>query len=173
MPRSHFGALPLLLVLAAACASGDPLGVDRSDLSAGAGQPLAVERLRPESVSFTSQSGMTDSARVVIRTEAAWRETWQRVWQSVQPTPPVPQVDFQRDLLVVAGLGLRHTGGYGIVVDSAYRHADHVEVVIRKISPGRNCIVTMATTQPVDIARLPATQQPVRFRERSEVRNCD
>jgi hypothetical protein len=172
MPRSYLGAFPLLLVLAAACASGDPLGADRSALAEGAGQPLAVERLQPESVSFTFHSGMTDSARVVIRTETAWREAWQRLWATAQPKPPVPPVDFQRDLLVVAALGLRPTGGYGIVVDSAYRHADHVEVVIRKISPGSACIVTMATTQPVDVARLPATQQPVRFRERLEVRNC-
>ena len=73
---------------------------------------------------------------------------------------------------MVVALGARSTGGYGILVDGANETENAgTAVTIRSISP-KNCIVTLAFTQPVDIARLPRRDGSVSFIERSEVHVC-
>jgi hypothetical protein len=137
------------------------------------GDVIPVTRLRVEPYTFTYNSGLTDSARIVVQDANTWAATWTAIWSRHSPQPALPTIDFSQEMLVVAALGTRSSGGYGIFVDSAYQRADHIEVVIRKVSPGSRCIVTAALSAPVDVARLPRSSQPVRYRERSVVRNCD
>lgn len=76
-------------------------------------------------------------------------------------------------MVVVVALGLRMSGGYGILIDGASEiGADEVAVAVRSISPGPRCGVTGALIQPVDIARLPRRDGPVHFVEDSEVHSC-
>ncbi len=57
-------------------------------------------------------------------------------------------------------------------MEGATRTADGVELSILKQSPGSRCGTYAAITTPVDIARLSRVDGAVRFRERSEVREC-
>lgn len=165
------GAL-LMMLLASRCS---PALEPDASRSAGetAGTAIPIVRLRAEPYSFTSHSGMQDPAWVVVRSAGAWNQLWSQIWRGHSPTPPLAAVDFSREMLVVAALGRRSSGGHSIFVDSAYQRSEHIEVVVRKVSPGSQCMVTGALTEPVDIARLPASTQPVRFRERSVVHNCE
>lgn len=155
-----------------ACSAPDLLAPERSRSVSGAGEPVALVRLRSEPFSFTYASGLTDSARVVVRHTQQWTDLWNSLWSRHFPQPVLPDVDFSRDMLVVAALGTRPTGGYGPYVDSAYQRTDHLEVVVRKVAPGTSCVTTQAITQPVDVARLPRSDQRVRYRERSVVVDC-
>jgi hypothetical protein len=137
------------------------------------GEIIPVTRLRAEPYTFTYNSGLADSARIVVQDANTWASTWTALWGRHSPEPALPSIDFSQEMLVVAALGTRSSGGYSIYVDSAYQRTDHIEVVIRKVSPGKRCIVPAALTEPVDIARLPRSSQPVRYRERSVVRDCD
>ena len=172
MRRSAFAVLS---VLAAAGCAGSPSLQDAPPLDEqrpvqeGA---LPLTRLRAEPYALTFSSGMTDSARIVVRDAETWRQVWSRIWRNHSPGHALPAIDFSREMVVVAALSGRPTGGYNILVESAYQRADHVEVVIRKTSPGRNCGTTQALTEPVDAARIPATTQPVRFRESHSFHQC-
>jgi hypothetical protein len=86
--------------------------------------------------------------------------------------PAAPQIDFGREMVAVAALGQRPSGGFSIYVDSAYQRVGYVQVVVRKVVPGGRCVVTGALTQPVDLAGISAVNQPVQFRERSSVDDC-
>jgi hypothetical protein len=137
------------------------------------GEVIPITRLRAEPYTFTYNSGLTDSARIVVQDANTWAATWTAIWRRHSPEPALPNIDFSREMLVVAALATRSSGGYSIFVDSAYQRTDHIEVVIRKVSPGSRCGVTTALTEPVDIARLPRSSQPVRYREQSVVRDCE
>ena len=89
------------------------------------------------------------------------------------PEPALPDVDFAREMVVVAALGERRSGGYAIVLDSATGRGGTLVVHLRTRSPDARCAVTGALTQPVDAARLPRHDGPVEFRERAEVVRCD
>jgi hypothetical protein len=160
------------LLLAAACGKTGSLGPEGAQSSGPAGEPLTVTRLASEPYPFTSFSGLTDSARVVVRDARAWEAIWGEIWRHHIRLPELPAIDFQREMVVVAALGSRRSGGYGILVDGATRTAEGAEVSILKQSPGARCGTTGGITAPVDIARLPRVEGTVRFRERSEVREC-
>jgi hypothetical protein len=134
--------------------------------------PLRVERFRPDARGFASYSGIDESLRVVIRADVEWRRYWQRLHARMTPAPPLPAVDFRRQMVVLAALGERRSGGYVIRIDSAYDASRWIEVVVQRTAPGERCFVTAALTQPVDVVSIPKRSGPVRFREREGVESC-
>jgi hypothetical protein len=146
-----------------------------SDTASPPGEPGAnvpVVRLRSEPYSFAYYSGFDKADRIVIRDAVTWQSVWKDVWSGDSEVPPVPAVDFSREMVLVAALGARSSGGYGIMIDGANETVTGgINVTIRSISP-LNCVVTEAFTQPIDIARLPIRSGRVEFTERSEVRRC-
>lgn len=134
--------------------------------------PVPVERFRGGATAFTSYSGLTDSMQVVLRDSVAWRQLWQRINSPFLPQPPLPAVDFGRDMVVVTALGNRPSAGYDVVIERADVDTSGVEVAVRRTLPAAGCPVAAVETQPVDLARLPATDRPVRFRERSITTPC-
>jgi hypothetical protein len=133
---------------------------------------VPVIRLRAEPYSFEFASGLDTAARLVVRDAGAWKSLWAQIYEQRTPVPPVPTVDFSREMLVVAALGERSSGGYGILIDGASIEGANLTIAVRSISPGGACGVTLAATQPVDIARLPRRDGVVRFVERAEVMEC-
>jgi|SRR5215213_1258748 len=117
--------------------------------------------------SFT-KGPVLDQLRVVVRD----RETWEDVWKRINPAPdppPLPEIDFTREMLVVAAMGSRPTTGYRIIIDKAYLYQSYprLEIVIRSIDntkcPGLGQFDVM--TAPIDVVRVPRTEYPVVLRE--------
>ena len=185
----------LLVVLGGACASGpDPADDSAGDARApaspstpatpatpatpvttpagrGTDGPVAVRRLRAEPYAFTHHSGFSDSARIVARDAATWARAWDKIHERGSPRA-LPTVAFADSMVVIVALGVRNTGGYGILVDGAARVRDTLAITVRRIAPGARCGTAAALSQPVDIALLPRLQLPVRWVEKAEVTNC-
>ncbi|HEU4508677.1 MAG TPA: hypothetical protein VFR78_10595 [Pyrinomonadaceae bacterium] len=108
-----------------------------------------------------------DQTRLVVRD----RDTWVQVWSRINrpPEPPLPEIDFAREMLVVAAMGWRPSSGYRIIIEKAYLHEQYprLEVVVRSIDnskcPGLGHFTVI--TAPIDIVRLPQTDRGVVFRE--------
>jgi hypothetical protein len=170
----RFGAIALTVALGA-CAGADPASPP-GDVVTPPGDPgktITVVRLRAEPYSFAYYSGLAQSDRIVVRDAATWQTVWNKVWQNAGDVPPLPAVDFSSEMILVAALGSRGTGGYGILIDGATEAANEgIDVAIRSVSPGANCVTTQAFTQPVDIARLPLRAGKIEFKERAEVYSC-
>jgi hypothetical protein len=134
---------------------------------------LAVERLRPDAAAFTSSSGIDEPGTFVMRDAVEWASIWRRIHARRHPVPPLPEVDFEREMVVVAALGPKRTGGHTIRIERAWHDGTKVVVLVQEESPGAGCIVPQAFVSPVDIARLPASAGPVEFKVESTVRDCD
>ena len=171
--RRPIAALALPLALGALACDGAPTPPDARALLDERGERVAMTRLRDEPQPLTFSSGLRAPARAIVRDDALWAATWTAIWAGHAPTPPVPAIDFSREMVVVAALGERSSGGHAIVLDSATRRGGTLLVHLRTRSPGARCMVTAALTQPVDAARLPRHDGPVEFRERAEVVRCD
>ena len=149
------------------------LGCAGSDVTQPVGTSIPLVRLRAEPYSFTFVSGFDKPTRLVVRDVLTWQTVWSQIYLRESPVPPLPAIDFSREMVVVAALGSHSTGGYSILLDSASEAAaDGVAVTVNSSSPGSNCIVTDAFTQPLDVARLPLRHGPVSFVEQSHVSNC-
>lgn len=118
-------------------------------------------------------SQLQQPERLVVRDQAAWVAAWGSLWPNGVPIPAPPTVDFSKDMIVLAALGARSTGGYSIFVDSARATASGLILFIGTSSPGQHCVTTQAFTQPVDIARLPRTDAAVQFVDVPRVEDCE
>jgi hypothetical protein len=165
MTRLTTLTLTALAGLAVGCA-------DSLTLEEPTGKAMALVRLRDEGYALTFYSGLSKPERIVVSDDSTWQETWARIWAGRTPLPPLPEADFEKEMLVVAALGGRPTGGYGIVADSAFEDGDGLLIQVRTISPGTMCITTQAFTQPVDVARIPRVTGEISFRDRPEINEC-
>jgi hypothetical protein len=138
----------------------------------GPDRPLPLTRLRSEPYSYTYNSSLREPQRSVIRDRAAWQELWSAMWRGHSPPPPIPDIDFSQEMVVVVALGERPTGGFSIFVESASESPSGVAVRVRSVSPGSSCGTTQALTQPADIGRLPRRDGPVTFAEQTAVEEC-
>lgn len=137
--------------------------------------PVPVTPVTPRkcpSCSFSDSSGIKEKLRLVVRDRDAWRELWAKINASVSPSPRLPEIDFSQEMVVIAGLGSRPSGGYGIIIDHVYQEGNQLEIVVVSRSPGPNCAVTLALTAPVDIVRLPRMEDSAVFQEKEMIEEC-
>jgi len=122
---------------------------------------------------FGGNSGIETRERMVIRDQAAWITLWDRLnaGAGVQPQVDAPVVDFDRYMVIVATMGLRHTGGFQIIVQSVHRVGADLYVVVDERGHA-GCGVTQAFTEPLDGVVVPRTEGEVVFVERTSVHRC-
>lgn len=138
---------------------------------------MAPKRPGPRT-SFTTGGGIWDQLRVVVRDRESWLDVWKRIHRPdpnrgpYPEPPPLPEIDFSREMVVVAAMGRRPTSAYAIIIDSAYERDDQLEVVVRSVENRKGCGAFTMMTAPVDIVRLPKTERSVVFREIEVVPDC-
>ena len=134
--------------------------------------PIPLIRFRTDSIAFEFSSGVGQAQNFVIKDAAAWNDLWQRIYATQTPVPPLPDVDFNTQLVVASAIGGKPTGGYDVLLTGAAQDASGLVIAVRATSPGAHCIVTQAFTQPIDIARLAKTGGDVRFEQTEQVVDC-
>ena len=122
---------------------------------------------------YRHSSGFDERMRTVVRDSATWGRLWTQTMGSHSPKAPLPATNFARELLILAAMGTRSSGGYTITIDSVFTAADTVHVIVREWSPGRTCGTTAALTEPVAIARVERYELPTRFVERADTVRCE
>jgi hypothetical protein len=157
-------------LLAGGCGGGGPTETPESRSEVPGGQRIELRAVTPQPMYY---SGLDAPAREVVRTAAQWQTLWQRIFRLQQPQPGAPAVDFGRETVVVAAMGVRNTGGYVITVDSVTATADAVHVHVTESSPGSRCFTTQALTAPVHAVAIPADGRAVRFHENAVVHACE
>jgi protease stability complex PrcB-like protein len=114
-------------------------------------------------------AGIWDGMRIVIRDRATWENIWKRILSPdpyhdpYQAVPSLPQIDFSKEMLIVAAMGRRPSGGYRILIDRARETRTSIEVEVQNISSCGTAPAIM--TAPIDIVRIPKTDLPVTFKE--------
>lgn len=85
-----------------------------------------------------------EGADLVIRDKKNWEWFWSRHTAGITPSPPVPDINFGRDMVIVSILGY-HTSGGGPAIDvfevKAPDHRLHVLIEDNK-TPGPLTVIT-------------------------------
>ena len=158
------------LSLATACATRPPVMSSRAIPDGAISVPL---RRDETTVSiFQGNSGMTDSARLVIRGDAEWRRTWAQLIGHITPAPELPAIDFTKEMVVIAAMGPRPTAGYMIRIARVGRSSGVTYVDVISESPGPTCRSAQMITSPADVVVVPAINEPVAFVETVTVKTC-
>lgn len=147
--------------------------------AANQGKPVPVTPMEPRlpgpRTSFRIGSNFEYSFRLVIRDRDTWHSIWKRLYRhnpSNGPYPELPEIDFSREMVVVAAMGQQPSTGYYIIVDSAYERDDRLEVVVKSVITLKCFGVMTMMTAPIDIVRLPRIERRVVFRESEVEPDC-
>ena len=155
--------------LLAGCGEGGLTGVDGARTGLAGGERVKARALFANPM---FSSGIEARLRDVVRGQEGWTAFWNEAWERHSPLPAAPAVDFAREMVVVASMGGRASGGFRITIDSVAATAGGVHVFVTERSPGSSCVVTAAITAPVDAVAVPASDLPVTFHERTVVHDC-
>jgi hypothetical protein len=117
-------------------------------------------------------SGMTTQQRLVIRDGATWAKVWAQIAAPHQPPPAVPAVDFAKDVVIVAAMGTKDSGGYSITINDVGLVPGGARISVTEESAGANCGVTMALTSPVAVVLVPRFDGGATFQEHTSKRDC-
>lgn len=140
----------------------------------GCGQSLAPDdavgavpltRLTSEPHAFSVFSAVDQPQRLAVRDAGTLAKLWPAWWSTMSHPPPIPDVDFSREMLVVAALGAKPSSGFDVVLDSASARGDHLTVYVRTTSPPPGSAVLTVITRPIDIARVRRTSGAVVFQD--------
>jgi hypothetical protein len=131
------------------------------------GSPVAVSEYQlgrpPPPADLHQYSGYTDPARLIIRSQTEWASAWVRINDGAHPMPPLPEVNFDTDMVVLAAAGTRPSGGFDITITDAALDAGALRVGVVETTPGAGCFVAAVITFPVAVARVARHDGPVEF----------
>ncbi len=119
------------------------------------------------------QSGIRDALRLVVRDAESWGRLWTDVAGPRTPPPDRPDVDFEQEMMIVAAVGMRGTGGYGIEIEEVYQEGARLVAVVVETSPGPDCMTTQAFSAPAVGVRVARSDLPVSFVERRVTLECE
>ncbi len=128
--------------------TGPPDSVPRTQV-----QLLAL----PPEATFQFRHSDLDSLRAVVREP----DDWKALWAAETPLYPVPTIDFEREMLLVAAAGVRY--GTSIRIDSVFVAQDTMFAVVREHS---GCVGLPMSIRPFHVVRVAQTGHPVMFIDR-------
>jgi len=115
-------------------------------------------------VYYDDSPAFRDSVRLIVRDQTAWQTQWRRATSLQATPPPLPAIDFDREMAVLVGAG-RMSPGDQIHVDSAGVQGDYFVVWVRTIV---QCRRFSGDVYPLEIVRVVQSDKPGHFIERRE-----
>lgn len=110
-------------------------------------------------------SGIASKQLIVVRDIDVFTGLWSDHAVGIVPQPAQPTVAFGTDMVIAAFAGQRDTGGYGVTIEDIRENDEFIVVEIEIQTPGDNCEVTQATTQPHHMVVLDDSDKTVQFSE--------
>lgn len=153
-----------LLALAVLCAGATEC---RWDDGLGEEEDVAFETLEYNDGADVkgSASGVDRHLLTVVRDVNAFGELWAEHSLGFAPQPAQPDVAFGTDMVIGAFMGERPTGGYSIEIEDVRENDEFIVVEVEMETPGDNCDVTQAVTQPHHMIVLADSEKLVQFNE--------
>lgn len=121
---------------------------------------------------FRFNSGMPNELMAAIRRAEDWRAQWRLASAHFGSPPPEPEVDFEKDMLLIAAMGPRGSGGYSVDIERVVERSDELIAHVRFTSPGERCGAIAVITSPADIVRLPKSEKTIRWEVKRVTRDC-
>lgn len=167
MPVMKQAMLIVLLGLATGCGRGKP----------PAAPPPPTPMPPPQQLYYDNGGGIRDSTRMVIRDAQTFSAQWARATGSQTSPPPIPTIDFSRQMVILVAAG-RKTPEDQIHVDSLLvrpetkpdgSREETLTIVVRNVEACRR-IRTEAF--PLEFVSARRFTGPIKWLDRSDRSNC-
>ncbi|MBN2721018.1 MAG: protease complex subunit PrcB family protein [Proteobacteria bacterium] len=109
---------------------------------------MSSQTFRRIETGFFGGTGQRDGHCEVFRDEGRFEEFYRGLHGNRIPAPVVPEVDFDRDVILFFSLGVRPTSGYSVDVAQVLRKGDELEVRLLITEPARDSLHATVVTEP-------------------------
>ncbi|MDQ3143328.1 MAG: protease complex subunit PrcB family protein [Pseudomonadota bacterium] len=133
----------------------------------GAGCPtktLQAVRFREDIANhFRFDSSFSNAQRLDVRTRRGWNLQWKRLVGKSGSRLSMPQIDFRREMVLIATMGAQPSGGYRVEIEKLIERPKDIQAIVRHLSPGPRCGAIAVITHPMDMVRIQASHKPVHW----------
>ena len=117
-------------------------------------------------------SGVQDEQYHDIHNAADFKTWWDKAYSVYSSAPPLPNVDFTKQMVIAAFMGKQSHGGYIFRVVKATETDQGIDAVISIQIPGQGCNAPQAVVQPFQFVAIPASTKSVNWDVKQSYRNC-
>jgi hypothetical protein len=101
-----------------------------------------------------TQTGKAGTYIDFVYAEGLWKEIWKQHVSAMPVPPPMPRIDFKREMLVCVFLGDRPSAGFAVMVEGAELEGDMLTIRVVEQKPPEGSFQAQLVTRPFDIVRL-------------------
>ena len=127
--------------------------------------PCLAEALPVRSLAKGAFSGIKEARREVIKDAAQWEKVWKQHDTNAGSSDKIPAVDFSKEMVVVATMGTRRTGGYSIEIRNVAPTDKTLRISLKQTSPPPDAITVQALTAPFHFVAVPKSDLKPEFVE--------
>jgi hypothetical protein len=136
------------------------------------------ENLRGESVEFAvleqgTHSGIQTKRFETIKDNSAFRSLWLAHTTGTSPAPPMPELDFSKEMVIAAFVGMKNTGGYILNISGIESKNERLEVNLLLRQPSPDCIVPETLTQPYVMVKTIKSSLVPQFNLSTTTSSCE
>ena len=132
-------------------------------------------------ISFTTiatenYSGVAKKKNLIISNQKDFEKIWAECYSIQIPKPKAPQINFDDEIVLVAFAGECSSGGYKVEFTNIKKKKRTINLTIINTTPGADCNVTSALTQPFHMIKMKAPKnsiKEIKFREIEEATHCE
>lgn len=110
-----------------------------------------------KTVAIGFRSGIRETLQAVARNDAEWLGLRKRHALVQSNSPPLPDIDFEKEMVAAVFLGDKPTGGYAVEIVRSEKTKGLLTISFREQSPRPGSIQTQAFVQPFHIVSIPGT----------------
>ncbi len=129
------------------------------------------------SVSFNeigsgANSNYTEFTTIEIRTFEELSKVWVNFYAKYDRKPPIPNIDFDKSMLLAVALGEKSNGSYSVKIISVLEMKKNIAVTTEENKPGSSCNSTSMMVYPFHLVEIPTTKKPFLFEKSIKVNEC-
>jgi hypothetical protein len=122
-------------------------------------EPITIATIATGSYANNSVAGQ----HLVIRDQTAFEEFWNKLYANREPMPALPDIDFDKKMILGAVSETKPTGGYSVRLTKAGIRHGQLGVKVEKGIPGSDCVTTQALSTPYHLVQVQKLDIPVEF----------
>jgi len=108
-------------------------------------------------------SGIREAKQEVVKSADAWEKLWKQHATAAGESEKIPAVDFSKEMVVVATMGTKRTGGYAIEIVGVEAKDKTLKISVKKTSPPPDAFTIQALTAPFHFVAVPKSNLKPEF----------
>jgi len=118
----------------------------------------AEQEIKFEILDMGDVSGYGEETYLVVKSEDEWENVWKKHTSVCEPQEQPPEVDFAKNFVICAFMGMRPTTGYSINVERIWTDGEKVFVEVVKRRPPEGLVVCEMVTCPYVMVLVERTE---------------